>query len=314
MSAKPTSQKQVIGQDAIVFTLREIAQITAARSYSVPCAFIVEISVWNKLTGETLDTFAADPIDVLFKPKHADSKSTEHTIWCGMIARCESPANHAYRDYGGRGITVCDRWRHSYEAFLTDMGRRPPELSLDRIDNDGPYSPENCRWANGSTQTLNRRATRLLTFNGKTQALSQWAKEIGIRRSTLSCRLKMGWPLGRAFTEPAFYRPPSPEVVKRSADQRRGKPLPPETIAKLRGRTMPPVSDATRRNISLARKGQPWTDLQRAARSGHRRSPSAATRAKMRAIMLGRKASPEAVARRVASRVANKARKQEAAI
>ncbi|AMT73977.1 hypothetical protein ABG82_19015 [Mycobacteroides immunogenum] len=76
-----------------------------------------------------------------------------------MVARCTRPTHHRWASYGGRGITVCDRWRSDFWTFVHDMGERPPGLSLDRINNDGPYSPDNCRWATNSQQSKNRRAS-----------------------------------------------------------------------------------------------------------------------------------------------------------
>ncbi len=89
---------------------------------------------------------------------HGLSYSLEYPIWQAMKDRCYNKNNSRYKDYGARGITVCDRWRDSFEAFYEDMGKRPnSELSLDRIDNDKGYSPDNCRWATHSQQQLNKR-------------------------------------------------------------------------------------------------------------------------------------------------------------
>ena len=89
---------------------------------------------------------------------HGMTKSPEFYIWRTMKARCGNPKSQSYKHYGGRGIKVCDRWTESFSNFLSDMGERPnPELQIDRINNDGDYTPSNCRWATRSEQQLNKR-------------------------------------------------------------------------------------------------------------------------------------------------------------
>ena len=99
------------------------------------------------------------------KTTHGDSQSSEYTIWMSMKTRCINPNCHAYEHYGGRGIKICDRWANSYEKFLADVGRKPSSNhSLDRIDNDGDYTPENCRWATSAEQAANTRRRRIEEF------------------------------------------------------------------------------------------------------------------------------------------------------
>lgn len=112
---------------------------------------------------------------------HGNRKNPTYKAWIELKLRCGSPNNHAYKDYGGRGIKVCDRWLNSFESFLTDMGERPgKEYSIDRIDVNGDYCPENCRWATRKEQCNNRRTNINITYNGKTQTLMQWCEELGL--------------------------------------------------------------------------------------------------------------------------------------
>lgn len=120
-----------------------------------------------------------------------------------MITRCTNPNSKSYHNYGGRGIIVCDRWRHSLANFIADMGDRPEGATLDRIDNDGPYSPENCRWATIDEQARNKRCNHLITYNGETLIIRDWELRIGLPPGTLRRRIdESGWSIDRAMTIP----------------------------------------------------------------------------------------------------------------
>lgn len=116
--------------------------------------------------------------------KHGHSRTREYRIWSGIKLRCLNPIASHYDIYGGRGIKMCDRWLNSFENFLTDMGYAPsPKHSIDRINNDGDYTPENCRWATQKEQLNNTSRTIHITYNGKTQTLKQWSEELGLNYS-----------------------------------------------------------------------------------------------------------------------------------
>ena len=125
----------------------------------------------------------------------------EYRVWSHIIGRCENPNDTAYHNYGGRGISVCRRWRESYEAFLSDVGRRPSDRhSIDRIDNDGDYKPGNVRWATSAQQMRNVRINRWITYGGRRLCLKDAAETYGIKRATLAQRLDLGWSVKDALT------------------------------------------------------------------------------------------------------------------
>ena len=133
---------------------------------------------------------------------HAYSRANwprERKAWENMIKRCTDPTDIGYANYGGRGVSVCERWLDSFKAFAEDMGRAPIGGTIDRIENDLGYSPENCKWSSKKEQANNRRNNRLLTYNGKTQTVSQWADELGMPSHLIYQRLYRGLPTDRAL-------------------------------------------------------------------------------------------------------------------
>lgn len=133
---------------------------------------------------------------------HGLHNRPEYSVWQNMITRCTNQSTNCFHRYGGRGISVCDEWRN-FEQFYADMGDRPDGMTLDRIDNNGPYSKENCRWATIGEQARNTRRTQLVEYKGKTQCLKDWANEVGIAYNTLRKRFVIyNWPFEKAITTP----------------------------------------------------------------------------------------------------------------
>lgn len=133
---------------------------------------------------------------------HGLSKTPVYSSWLTMRKRCYNEQSPDYPTYGGRGISVCDRWM-SFENFYADMGDRPKGMSLDRIDCDGDYSPENCRWATNTQQARNKRNTRMVTFNGVTKSLRDFCEELSLNCGTVMTRItQLGWSIDRALTVP----------------------------------------------------------------------------------------------------------------
>jgi len=125
-------------------------------------------------------------------------------IWSAMLQRCENQNHKYYKCYGGRGITVCDEW-HDAQVFIdwALANGWQKGLTLDRIDNNGNYEPDNCRWVTRKEQARNRRSNRLITFDGKTQTMAQWAEEVNVKDKVLWDRINvLHWPIERVLTEP----------------------------------------------------------------------------------------------------------------
>jgi hypothetical protein len=131
---------------------------------------------------------------------HGATHGLAWKTYYAMLDRCLKPENPGFKRYGGRGIVVCDRWKDSFLNFLQDMGPRPAGLTLERINNDEGYSPENCRWATYAEQANNRSSSQLIEALGETLTRSQWAKRTGIQAQTIAYRIKAGWSAEKALT------------------------------------------------------------------------------------------------------------------
>jgi len=135
---------------------------------------------------------------------HGLAGTRTYRIWAMMIQRCTNPTMvNSWSNYGGRGIKVCERWLHSFENFLKDMGHPPSSKhSIERINNNGDYEPENCCWATRKEQSNNKRSSVFITYQGKTQTVSQWAEELGVNHGMIRHRLKAGVPTEQALSLP----------------------------------------------------------------------------------------------------------------
>lgn len=134
---------------------------------------------------------------------HGKYGSRAYGIWQGMKSRCYSPGNTSYRIYGGRGISVCQEWRESFEAFYRDMGDPPEGFSIDRKDPDKNYCLENCRWASSFDQARTKRSNIHVSWRGEDRVLEDWATHLNINIATLYARVvRYNWDIERAFTRP----------------------------------------------------------------------------------------------------------------
>lgn len=135
--------------------------------------------------------------------KHGMEGSTEYRIWVDMRRRCHDERRPDFKNYGARGITVCDEWRESFEAFYRDMGPRPEGHTLDRLQNAGPYNKRNCVWAPRKKQERNKRSNRIVEYEGQRMTFAEAAERAGINYYTAYNRFRtLGWPIEKVFSKP----------------------------------------------------------------------------------------------------------------
>ncbi len=157
--------------------------------------------------------------NIVTKRTHGKSDSPEHRAWSSMKRRCYGNSDKGYKNYGARGITVCDRWLESFDNFYADMGPRPSDKhSIDRIDTNGRYDASNCRWATDLTQMRNRTNTLNFTFGEVTKTLAEWAEEAGMNYYTVWARIfTFGWDPADAVGIPACKNGPNPFLAAKIA-------------------------------------------------------------------------------------------------
>lgn len=170
------------------------------------CGNEITASVGNLNNGHTKSCgcLRADRCKMNFT-KHGLESTRLYDIWRDMRLRCYDKRNISYNRYGGRGITICDEWKNDVKSFYdwAMANGYKDSLTIDRIDNDGNYCPENCRWVTVKEQASNRRSNILVTHNGKTQTMKEWAHEVGIHYKAVWARMqKLGWSSERALTHP----------------------------------------------------------------------------------------------------------------
>lgn len=176
-----------------------------AHEFRCDCGSTVVSSAWHVRNNKRQSCgcqWRRSAGEALVKHGHGRMKAqtAEYRAWCHIKARCLNPSEKSFPRYGGRGVAICDRWRLSFQAFLDDMGARPsPDHSIDRINNDGPYGPGNCRWATRIEQARNKRTSRLVTYEGEKMSLAEACERAGANYKRAHDRLQNGWSLKRAL-------------------------------------------------------------------------------------------------------------------
>lgn len=170
------------------------------------CGNVAEVSASNLRSGIT-GSCGCRLLDGSIRRTHGDKASPVYAVWKAIKQRCENPNNKSFSRYGGRGIRLCDRWR-DYAKFKEDMGPRPsPMHSVDRIDNNGHYEPENCRWVLPRQQARNKSSNTVAFHNGEWKSWSEWAESAAVSPQLLRSRVVVwGWPFHEALTTPPGKR------------------------------------------------------------------------------------------------------------
>jgi len=133
--------------------------------------------------------------------KHNAIGTREYITWTNIKARCTNPNNNSYHNYGGRGITVCDKWLKSFENFYEDMGICPKGFSIERVNNDKGYNKDNCIWASSKTQSMNRRSNFIINYKGEEKPLKEWCEDLNLEYKKVFARIKqLGWTIDKAFS------------------------------------------------------------------------------------------------------------------
>jgi len=196
--------KNLVGERYGRLTVAKFGGRRNRRSYWVcvcDCGAEVEIRADSIRSGSTTSCGCAQKQAVSeANSKHGMCESPEYIAWTQARYRCGKKDHPNYRNYGGRGISVCDRWQDSFDAFYADMGPRPSDKhSLERVDNDKGYSPENCKWATSKEQGNNKRSCRIIEHEGVSLNVTQWAQAVGMCRNTLTGRLNRGKSVDQAL-------------------------------------------------------------------------------------------------------------------
>lgn len=185
--------------------IRFVEYISETKTYKwlcrCDCGNEKVILIRNLTSGNTR---SCGCLDVERKTTHGMSNTRIYSIWEHIIQRCTNSKSDGYEHYGGRGITVCDSWK-VFKNFYVDMGNPPSRYhSIDRVDNNGNYEPNNCIWADAFEQAVNRRNNRHYTLNGETKTVTEWAREYHTNYQTIDYRLNKGWTLEEALTTPSY--------------------------------------------------------------------------------------------------------------